>query len=158
MCLHTCYPLDTYLALRVQPWFPLLKCCSIFSLFRQCFWPEYEITGQKYKGWYGNFCHSCGSLVVTLAGIFAGGMETCSSFLWYFSGNRGAEMVYRCMPCFNCVFTEGRRAFSSCRNRHLRSISGSRPHMVLCMIRWLAAVSEWVASFDRYIWNASREN
>ena len=76
---YTCYPLlHTYLALRVQPWFSV-EMLFYFLAFPAMLLLEYEITGQKYK-WmvWGVLATAVAGLGVTLAGIFAGGMETAA--------------------------------------------------------------------------------
>ena len=76
---YTCYPLlHTYLALRVQPWFSV-EMLFYFLAFPAMLLLEYEITGQKYK-WmvWGVLATAVAGLGVTLAGIFAGGMENAA--------------------------------------------------------------------------------
>ena len=76
---YTCYPLlHTYAALRVQPWFSL-EMLFYFLMFPAMLLLEYEITGQKYKwiGWTTLFMTAAG-IGITIAGIFAGGMETAA--------------------------------------------------------------------------------
>lgn len=76
---YTCYPLlHTYLALRVQPWFSL-EMLFYYLTFPAMLLLEHEITGRKYKWvwWLVGFTAAAG-IGATVAGIFAGGMETAA--------------------------------------------------------------------------------
>ena len=74
---YTCYPLlYTYLALKVQPWFSI-EMLFYFLTFPAMLLLEYEVTGQKYK-WmvWAVLVTAVAGIGLTIAGIFAGGMET----------------------------------------------------------------------------------
>lgn len=76
---YTCYPLlHTYVALQVQPWFSL-EMLFYFLTFPAMLLLEYEVTGKKHKWilWITGAAAAAG-VGVTIAGIFAGGMETAA--------------------------------------------------------------------------------
>lgn len=76
---YTCYPLlHTYMALPIQPWFSL-EMLFYFLTFPAMLLLEHEVTGRKFKwGWWSVGFTAVAGIGATVAGIFAGGMESTS--------------------------------------------------------------------------------